>query len=147
MISTAEKGFEPAAARAQDEVSLVRLHVLRGAYLVLLVGLGGMIVPEIVSHPIGSRGIIPALLGGIWALAFLGLRHPLQMLPLLMFEFAWKAIWLLAYGIPTWSAGRLTAVTAEDMVNTSFGAILMLVVIPWGHVWRRYVKRPAERWR
>lgn len=147
MTSTASKGVETAAARAEDEVSLVRLYVLRAAYLVLIVGLGGMIVPEIVSHPIGSRGIIPALLGGIWVLAFLGLRYPLQMLPLLMFELAWKAIWLLAYGLPSWSTGRLTAVGAEDMANTSFGVILTLVVIPWGHVWRRYVKRPTERWR
>jgi hypothetical protein len=31
-------------------------------------------VPDIVSHKITDRGVIAALLGGTWALAFLGLR-------------------------------------------------------------------------
>jgi len=135
------------AAPADAEVSLVRLYVLRAAYLLLIVGLGGLIVPQIVSHPIGERGIIAALLGGVWALAFLGLRYPLQMLPLLLFELAWKLIWVAAYGLPQWSAGQLTPVTAEDLQNTLFGVILMPLVIPWGYVWRRYVRQPADRWR
>ena len=135
------------AAPADAEVSLVRLYVLRAAYLLLIVGLGGLIVPQIVSHPIGERGIIAALLGGVWALAFLGLRYPLQMLPLLLFELAWKLIWVAAYGLPQWSAGQLTPVTAEDFQNTLFGVILMPLVIPWGYVWRRYVRQPADRWR
>ena len=135
------------AAPADAEVSLIRLYVLRAAYLLLVVGLGGLIVPQIVSHPIGERGIITALLGGVWALAFLGLRYPLQMLPLLLFELAWKLIWVAAYGLPQWSAGQLTPVTAEDFQNTLFGVILMPLVIPWGYVWRRYVRQPADRWR
>lgn len=69
------------------------------------------------------------------------------MLPLLMFELVWKLIWLLAYGLPAWWAGRLTPVTADDLFNTLFGVILMPLVIPWGYVWRRYVRQPADRWR
>lgn len=138
---------ESSAARADGEVSLVRLYVLRATYLLLIVGLGAMIVPQIVSHPIADRGIIPALLGGVWLLAFIGLRFPLQMLPLLMFEFVWKAIWVVAYGLPQWSAGELTAVTADDLTNTLFGVVLMPLVIPWGYVWRHYVTQRADRWR
>lgn len=147
MASTAAQAPETPVTRAEDEVSLVRLYVLRAAYLLLIVGLGGMIVPQIVSHPIVDRGVIAALLGGIWLLAFIGLRHPLQMLPLLMFEFAWKVIWVLAYGLPQWSAGQLTPVTSEDLTNTLVGVVLMPLVIPWGYVWRRYVRQPGARWR
>jgi len=135
------------AIPADDEVSLFRLYLLRAAYALLIVGLGGMIVPQIVSHPLTDRGVIAALLGGVWLLAFIGLSHPLRMLPLLMFELAWKLIWVLAYGLPLWSAGQLTPVTAQDLTNTLFGVVLMPLVIPWGHVWRRYVKQPADRWR
>jgi hypothetical protein len=115
-------------------------------YLVLVVGVGAMIVPEILDHGLTARGVIPSLLGGVWLLAFLGLRYPLKMVPLLLFELAWKAIWMLAYGLPQWSAGQYPPTFAEDSFNIAFGAVLLLV-IPWDYVWRHYVRQPAERWR
>jgi hypothetical protein len=145
MASTAASVSRP-RERDEPEVSLFRLYVLRAMYLVLVVGLGGMIVPEIVSHEATSRGVIAALLGGVWLLAFLGLRYPLEMLPLLLFEFAWKMIWLTFYGLPQWSSGQRPPTFAEDFFNIAFGAVL-LIVIPWGYVWRRFVKRPGARWR
>ena len=147
MASTVLPAPETSASPAEDGVSLLRLYLLRAAYLLLIIGLGGLIVPQIVSLPITDRGVIAALLGGIWLLAFLGLRYPLQMLPLLLFELAWKLIWVLAYGLPAWSAGQLTPVTSEDLTNTLVGVILMPLVIPWPYVWRRYVKQPGTRWR
>lgn len=134
-------------AIVQGEVSLIRIHVLRAAYLLLVIGLGAMVVPEIISHPPASRGVIASLLGGVWVLAFLGLRYPLQMLPLLLFEFTWKAIWMVAYGLPQWSSGQLPPTFAEDMFNIAFGVILMPLVIPWSYVWRHYVVASSERWR
>lgn len=130
----------------QPEVPLWRLYLLRAFYLLLAVGLGGMIVPEILSHDPMSRGVIPSLLGALWLLSFFGLRYPLAMLPLLMFELAWKAIWIVAYGLPQLSSGQRPPTFAEDLVNIGAGAILLLV-IPWGYVWRNFVKRPDERWR
>jgi len=135
-----------ATAPVDGEVPLWRLYVLRAMYFFLVVGLGAMIVPEIVSHELTSRGVIPALLGAVWLLSFLGLKYPLKMLPLLMFELAWKGIWMVAYGLPQWSAGQYPPTFAEDSFNIAFGAVL-LFVIPWGYVWRRYVKAPADRWR
>ena len=128
-------------------MSLTRLYVLRAAYLLLVVGLGAMIVPELLNHPLTSRGVIASLLGAVWVLAFIGLRFPLGMLPLLMFEFAWKAIWMVAYGLPQWFAGQFPPTFAEDFFNVGIGVILMPLVIPWGYVWRRYVKRSGARWR
>ena len=146
MGSIAASVSSPREHGDDSEVSLVRLYVLRAMYLVLVLGLGAMIVPEIVSHELTSRGVIPALLGAVWVLAFLGLRYPLQMLPLLMFELAWKAIWMAAYGLPQWAAGRYPPTFAEDFFNIAFGAVLLLV-IPWVYVWRRYVRAPGDRWR
>lgn len=139
--------MNPMSAHAGEEVSVFRLYVLRGTYVLIIVGLGGMIVPQIVNHPVTDRGVIAALLGGVWLLAFIGLFQPLRMLPLLMFEFVWKLIWVLAYGLPSWSAGQLTPVTSEDLTNTLFGVILMPLVIPWGYVWRNLIRAPVERWR
>lgn len=147
MASTV-RSISPAAEGTVDRhVPLWRLYVLRAAYLLLVIGLGAMIVPEILSHELTSRGVIASLLGGVWVLALIGLRYPLLMLPVLMFEFVWKAIWMIAYGLPQWSAGQLPPTFAEDMFNIAFGVILMPIVVPWGYVWRKYVRAPAERWR
>ena len=146
MASTAASVSPPAVDTNQSEVSLLRLYVLRATYLLLVVGLGAMIVPALVSHEPMARGVIPSLLGAVWVLAFVGLRYPLQMLPLLMFEFVWKLLWMVAYGLPQWSAGRYPPTFAEDFFNIAFGAVL-LVVIPWGYVYRHYIKQPSERWR
>ena len=138
---------ETQLADVAQEVSLTRIYVLRATYLLLVIGLGAMIVPDVVSHPVISRGVIPSLLCAVWVLAFVGLKYPLQMLPLLMFEFAWKCIWILAYGLPQWSAGQLPTTFAEDSFAIGFGVILMPLVIPWGYVYRHYAKQAGARWR
>ena len=138
--------MSPATRETTGEVSLARLYVLRAMYLLIIVGLGAVNLPELLGHEPMSRGVIPSVLGGVWLLAFLGLRYPLQMLPLLMFEMAWKTIWLIDYGLPQWFAGRYPPTFAVD-----FQPILMVVivplVIPWRYVFRNYVKRPSDRWR
>ena len=146
MASTATQAAGRSPTATEGEVSRLRIWVLRAMYLLLVVGLGLMIVPEIVSHELTSRGVIAALLGGIWALSFLGLKYPLQMLPLLLFELTWKLIWLTFYGLPQWFAGQHPPTFAEDFFNIGWGLVLLLV-IPWGYVWRRYVRQPAESWK
>ena len=146
MNSTATSVSHSVADTAGD-VSLARLHVLRATYLLLVLGLGATIVPLLVSHEPMARGVIPSLLGAVWLLAFVGLRYPLQMLPLLMFEFGWKTIWLIAFGLPQWSSGHLPPTFAEDFKAIAAGVILMPIVIPWRYVYRQYAKRPADRGR
>jgi hypothetical protein len=144
-MTAAVPASTPLVGPGENEVSLFRFYVLRAMYLVLVVGLGAMIVPEIVDHELTSRGVIASLLGAVWLLAFLGLRYPLEMLPLLMFELAWKAIWVFAYGLPQWASGQLPATFAEDSFNIAFGVVL-LFVIPWRYAWQRFVARPGARW-
>jgi hypothetical protein len=64
-----------------------------------------------------------------------------------MFEFAWKSIWMVAYGLPQWLSGQLPPTFAEDFFNISLGVVLMPLVIPWGYVYRHYVKQAGARWR
>ena len=146
MVSTASVAHVGRTTEV-GEVSLVRLYVLRTTYLLLVFGLGAMNLPELVRHNPTARGVIPSLLGGIWLLAFVGLRYPLQMLPLLLFEFAWKTIWLLDYGLPQWSSGQLPPTFTDDFQAIAVGVILMPIVIPWGYVYRRYVKQGGDRWK
>lgn len=147
MISSAASVSTPNATAAGGEVSLLRLYLLRATYLLLAVGLGQMILPELIGHDPMAHGIVPSLLGGVWLLSFFGLRYPLQMLPLLMFEFAWKAIWLFDYGLPQWYTGWVPPTFADDFPAIAAGVILMPIVIPWGYVYRHYIKATGDRWR
>ncbi len=143
MASTAAS-VSRSTADTECGVSLLRLYVLRATYLFLVVGLGPMIVPVLFDHEPMARGVIPSQLGGVWLLAFVGLRYPLQMLPLLLFEFAWKTTWLLAFGLPQWSSGQLPTPFVDDFGAIVAGVVLMPIVIPWGFVYRRYIKQQGE---
>ena len=147
MSSIAASASRSRTNSTEGGVSLARLYVLRATYLLLVIGLGAMIVPQLISHPPMARGVIPSLLGGVWLLAFIGLKYPLQMLPLLMFEFAWKTTWLVAFGLPQWFAGQMPPTFTEDFQDISLGVTLMPIVIPWGYVYRHYIRQPAARWR
>jgi hypothetical protein len=147
MTFTAISASTSNSASGNCRVSLLRLYVLRATYLLALgIGLGTMILPELVAHAPMSRGVIPSLLGAVWLLALVGVRYPLQMLPLLMFEFVWKATWLLVYGLPQWYAGHVPPTFGEDSFNIMVGVILMPLVIPWGYVYRHYIKASGDRW-
>ena len=66
-------------------VSVFRLNLLRVFYAVLFFGLGTFIWPEVIQHTNSfaiAYGVRFSLLAGLGALAGLGLRYPLQMLPL-----------------------------------------------------------------
>jgi hypothetical protein len=135
------------ALPAQDDLTLFRLYVLRAVYLLIGLGEGSQIAPALFVHEATARGVIPALLGGMCLLMLLGLKYPRQMLPLLLFEFAWKYIWFFAFGLPQWFSGQQPPTFAEDFFNIGFGVIIMPFVIPWGYVWRNYVMAPGDRWR
>src|ERR1700755_3484694 len=113
-----------------NEVSLFRLYLLRTMYLIVAVGLGSEIWPLIFHHRpwddhMHSVGV--ALLAALSGLCVLGLRYPLQMLPLRFFELAGKAIWLSYTALPLWLAHAVDEVTAEDIFACSLGMVLLIV--------------------
>jgi len=130
------------------EVSTTRLRVMRAMYLLMAVGIGATIWPLILTHPPQTphmTGVAWALLGTIGLLSLLGLRYPLQMIPILLLELFWKIIWLLAFAAPAWLANVLTDAMRTSVFETAFGALL-LVVIPWRYLFLKYVKQPSDPW-
>jgi hypothetical protein len=116
----------------------------------MVVGLGIQIWPGIINPPKDLeliRGVVRSLLGAVALLAVLGIRYPLRMLPLMFFELVWKSIWLLAFGLPLWSAGPLDPGTQETMKACLMGIVLFPLVIPWRYVVANYLKMPGDQWR
>jgi hypothetical protein len=50
MASTTASASRPGTASAEGEVSITRLYVLRATYLLLVIGLGTLIGPQLVNH-------------------------------------------------------------------------------------------------
>src|SRR5712692_1483797 len=136
-------------------VSTFRLYLLRATYLLIFVGLGSDVWPGIIHHAKAwdlMHGVAMSLLAAISVLAVLGIRYPLQMLPLLLFELLWKSIWLIAVALPLWSAHQLDADTMETvkaclMGIVLFPIVLFPIVIPWPYVLANYAKKPGDRWK
>jgi len=133
-----------------SEVSTFRLYLMRAMYLLIFVGLGSEIWPLIIHHAKPwdlMHGVACSLLAALAATMGLGIRYPLQMLPMLLFELLWKAIWLLAIALPLWSAHQLDPDTMETVKACLMGVVLCPIVIPWPYVLANYVKKPGDRWR
>jgi len=137
------------ASAEPRQVPLWRLYALRAGYLLLVLGLGSVVWPGVIHHDKPwelMQGVVHCMLAAMSALALLGLRYPLRMLPLLFFEIAWKAIWLLVVALPAWRAHQM----GPDTLETAFEclmAVVFLVVIPWGYVAANYGFGRGDRWR
>jgi len=147
--TAAARHERPEGTAGVSQVSLVRLYGLRAGYLLLVVGLGLTIWPGMIHHEKPwtlMQGVVHCMLAAMSALAVLGLRYPLRMLPLLCFELAWKSIWLIAVALPLWSAHRLDADTSETAIECLM-AVIFVIVIPWPYVFSNYAMNRGDRWR
>ena len=135
-------------AGVEDVPSTRRLNAMRFGYAFMGVGLVIVKWPLLMdarSVPV-MEGVVTSLLTAMSLLALLGLKYPVGMLPILLFEGAWKVIWLAAVAVPRALSDDMDAATREVLINCSF-VVIILAVIPWGYAWRRYVITPGDAWR
>lgn len=140
---------ELASRDAKPGVSLFRLYTLRVCYFILAAGLGTYYWPSVIRHTsefAAAEGIPFALLAGLGLVAVLGLRYPLQMIPLLLFELTWKAVYLLAFALPLWRAHQIDAAVAAD-IRAVLMVVIFIPLIPWRYVFAQYAFKRGERWR
>lgn len=137
------------ASRAVPELSLFRLYTLRICYFILSAGLGAYYWPMVIHHTSEfaiASGIQFSLLAGLGATALLGFRYPLQMIPLLLFEMIWKAVYLVAFALPLWRAHQITDAAAENIKAVSM-VVIFIPLIPWRYVFSQYVMQRGDRWK
>ena len=135
-------------AAAAREVPAGRLDLLRAMYLLVVVGLGSLVWPQFFhrTHPWAyADGIVACMLVAFSALSLLGLRYPLQMLPILLWELVWKAVWLGVIALPLWRSGQVDEATSANTFACSF-VILVVIAIPWRFVFDHYVRKQGDRW-
>jgi hypothetical protein len=136
-------------AAALGQVPLPRLYLLRFGYLVMAVGLAATKWPLLINHdgpwPL-FEGVEICMLVALSLLSFLGLRYPIRMLPILLFEIGWKTIWVAVVVLPLWVSDQLDQATA-DVFYTCLVVLIVIAVIPWRYVFRQYVVKQGDPWR
>lgn len=131
------------------EVSLLRLYVLRAMYLFVVVGLGIYLWPEVLDvnrHWSLMEGTESCMLAAFSLLCVLGLRYPLQMLPVLLWEICWKTLWLFLVPLPQWLAGHVDKSLSASIFSVSL-VVLVYAAIPWRYVAVHYFLGPGDPWR
>ena len=138
-----------ASSTTTPEVSLFRLYSLRVAYFVMAAGLGVYIWPLVIRHTdelAMTKRVQLALLAGLGATAALGLRYPVKMLPILLFEMIWKAIYLIAFALPLWSAHKINEAMREN-VQAVLMVVIFVPLIPWRYLFAQYILKRGDRWK
>ena len=153
--STASAGTASKVARKADRppaptgLSVRRLNIMRIGYAVMGVGIAARNWPLILNRhepwPL-YEGVTKYMLVAMGLLALLGLRYPVKMLPILLFESAWKLLWLGAIAAPLWMRGEMDSATSE-VAGTVMWVVIILAVIPWRYVFTQFVRQPGDPWR
>jgi hypothetical protein len=141
-VSSLKGIIRPDHARYEG-VRRINIYLMRLLYLLIAFNLGKMAWTHILTHE-GTWELKDAMAWSVWAafsaMAALGIFHPLEMLPLLLFEILYKSLWLLLVAYPLWNAHKLAGSTAEDMTNVFLPAVIVTIaVIPWHYAFCSYV--------
>lgn len=133
--------------RDRAPVPLWQVNLLRAGYLVMGGGLAVVKWPQLFDHPPWglAEGTKECMLLAMSVLALLGLRYPLRLLPILLFEVGWKLTWLGVVALPLWLDGTLEGATRVQ-AGSVLWVVVVIVVIPWRHVVVQYLTA-GEPWR
>jgi hypothetical protein len=133
---------------AGDDVALWRLYVLRFCYAILAAGQGSIQVQAFLhrAHWTLMSGVAHSFLLALAVLSIVGVRYPLKMLPLLVYELLWKAIWLCGIALPLWLSDQVDADTRQSFFEIA-PIVILVPLIPWGYIFSNFLKKPGDRWR
>lgn len=131
-------------------VSPLRLNILRAYYALMAVGTTAIFWPSLIQHSAEwgiENGAQYSLLAALTPFAFLGLRYPLKMLPIILYEFTWKAFWLIFVVAPVYHADRMTDLVWSNVFACSIAIVLTPIIMPWRYFWQNYVRDKSDGWR
>jgi hypothetical protein len=121
---------------------------MRVGYALMGIGLAVVKWPLVIGYDRSTplfEGVVHILLTAMGLLALLGLRYPVRLIPILLFECLWKLLWLAIVALPAALAGDVDDAMGEVIFSCSV-VVVILAVTPWGYVWRHYVTAPGDPW-
>jgi hypothetical protein len=127
-------------------VATWRINAMRFLFLLMAFVMGSFVWTQLLFESTDwdvMRGLAKSMLAALALLSLLGFRYPMQMLPLMIYEVAWKTIWLLLIAGRAWMAEKWTP-DIERLFIDCIGIIIAYFIVPWRYVWARYLAQPME---
>lgn len=127
-------------------VATWQINAMRFLFLLMALVMGGFVWPQLLFESADwnvARGLAKSMLAALALMSLLGVRYPLQMLPLMLYEIAWKTIWIVLIALRAWASGKWN-VDIEALFFDCIGIVIAYFIIPWRYVWARYFVQPME---
>jgi hypothetical protein len=128
-------------------VATWQINAMRFLFLLMAGIMGAMFVwPQLLFESADwdvMRGLAKSMLAALALMSLLGVRYPLQMLPLMLYEIVWKTIWIVLIAGRAWMADKWTP-DIEGLFYDCIGIIIAYFIVPWRYVWARYFAQPME---
>jgi len=131
-----------------DGVPPINIYLLKLLYTLMFLFLSYTSWTHIIHHtgpwdPANSAAWFMWVSFGV--IAFIGILHPLKMLPIVLLEIVYKTAWLIVIALPLYQRNELTGTPAEAMAGNFMLVILPIVAMPWRYFFRTYIvnKRAA----
>ena len=119
----------------------IQVYVLNLFFLLMFLFAGKDSWTELITHEgewNPEIAIAWCSIAAYTTLSILGVFHTLKMLPIMLFMFLYKGLWLVFVAYPLWKNGKLTGSEAEDWVPVFMLIIIPIVFTPWKYVFKTY---------
>ena len=129
-------------AADREGVPRVNVYLMRLVWILIALFVGRDSWTYIATHE-GQWEPFEAVAWSVWSafacFALLGIVRTVLLIPLLLFEIVYKALWLMLAAYPLWTEGKLAGSPAEGIAYAFAWAVLPIIAIPWPYVVRTYV--------
>lgn len=124
-------------------VPIWRQHLLRVVFVLNFLGLAfdnwsTVLYPGEQLDP--WSGVAISFYAAFSLLCLLGIRYPLKFLPLLMIQLIYKSAWMVSTYLPAYQLNQVDENLSSWFWVMVPGIVINLLVIPWGFVYREYLK-------
>lgn len=137
MMNIFKRNFE-----RYDGVRPIQIYLLRTLFFLMFVGVGYDSWSYILKHegawdPFKAAGW--CMFASYSTLSIIGVFRPLKMIPIVLFMFGYKLLWLAVVAYPLWSANQLAGSSAEGMAMIFRWAPVAVLFMPWRYVLDHYI--------
>lgn len=127
-------------------VATWKINAMRFLFLLIALVMGSAVWEQLLFRSADWdvwKGLSKSMLAALALLSLIGVRYPLQMLPLMLYEIAWKTVWILLIAGRAWMADKWTP-DIEGLFYDCIGIVIAYFIVPWRYVWARYFRHPME---